>query len=203
MPKAPAKTVRFAKVVATSGQPEPYTLWSAPEKDRPFQTALKQHRVMTVHQANTGSKADYGEVGFDAAEHGSLLLFPKTLKPFEGQKVVGVKYDLLAEAREPKDPVEIKPPKEPKRAKAERPTRGSPAETFLRIFRPEEEEEPPKKARRQKPEARERMREVQAPRDDAAKDLAMLEKAVRKAMSQLQAGKAVAGYQTLEKAIGR
>src|SRR4051794_6829647 len=147
MPNAPAKTIRFAKVVATSGQPEPYTLWSAPEKDRPFQAALKQHRVMTVHQANTGSKADYGEVGFDPEEHGSILLFPKSLKPFEGRKIIGVKYDLLAEAPEPKDPVKIKPPKESKPAKPERPTPGSPAETFLRIFKPEEEEAPKKPVR--------------------------------------------------------
>jgi hypothetical protein len=200
MPKSPARTVRFARVVATSGQPEAYTLWAAPEKDRALQAALKQHRVMTVHQENAGSKADYGQVGFDPKNHGSILLFPKSLKPFEGQKIIGVKYDLLAEPPAPKDRIEIKPPKETKRPERNRPTPGSPAETFLRIFKPEEVEESDEDAQ---PKKSVRKQKKQSPRTpDTDKALADLTKEVRKAMSQLQAGKAVAAYQTLEKAIG-
>jgi hypothetical protein len=52
------KTVRFSGVVARCGQPEAYTLWTAPESKREFQTSLKQHRVMTVHQDGQGIELD-------------------------------------------------------------------------------------------------------------------------------------------------
>ena len=45
------KTVRFADVVEKAGKPEPYTLWQKPGADRHFQSALKNHRVMTIQQS--------------------------------------------------------------------------------------------------------------------------------------------------------
>jgi hypothetical protein len=104
------KTVRFTKLVEEVGTPEPYTLWLPPEKDHDFQSAIKAHRVMTVHQANTGTASDFGEIGFVKDVQGSFLLFPKSLKRYEGRRVVGVKYELLKET-----PSEAPAPKPTKR----------------------------------------------------------------------------------------
>src|SRR6478672_2060777 len=49
------KTVRFGEVVDNAGKPEPYTLWQKPATDRHFQSALKNHRVMTIQQSETGT----------------------------------------------------------------------------------------------------------------------------------------------------
>lgn len=93
-----AKTVHFSQIVEKCGKPEPYTLWLAPEKDGRFQAALQGTRVMTVHENAAGSSADFGEVGYAKGAHGELLLFGKSLKAFEGKRVVGIKYSLLKQA---------------------------------------------------------------------------------------------------------
>jgi hypothetical protein len=111
-----AKSIRFSQIVEKVGRPETYTLWAKPEQDRVFSSLLKRNRVMTVHQETVGSKADYGEVGYTHDLHSSLLVFPKSLKRFEGKRIIGIKYDELKEAsvaepaREPKQ----KPAKSPK-----------------------------------------------------------------------------------------
>jgi hypothetical protein len=89
------KTVRFSKVVEKCGQPEDYLLLMDPAKDRTFQAAVKGNRVMTVFQETVGAKADRGEIGFQSGPRRQFLVFPKSLKPFEGSAVVGIKYDLL------------------------------------------------------------------------------------------------------------
>ncbi|HEV7867191.1 MAG TPA: hypothetical protein VGO90_05885 [Chthoniobacteraceae bacterium] len=208
------KTIRFSQVVAQSGQPEPYTLWSAPEKDQDFQAALKQQRVMTVHQETVGAKKDYGEVGFSGDHQSTLLIFPKSLKAFAEQRVIGVKYDLLAPAPE----VKTRSPKAAKTAApkaaekalpkppALKPLEEAPkpaAVPFgpLRVFRAEEAARPkvnppakvPAERREPTPKA-----PVHEPDSEA---LERLTREVQRAMKQLQSGKAVAAYQTLEKAL--
>jgi hypothetical protein len=93
--RAGQKTVRFTRVVERSGKPHVHTLWVAPEKDAELQRALEAHRVMAVEPAGTAGKTDLGVVGFAAREHqgAQILIFPKSLKPFEGARVVGVKFD--------------------------------------------------------------------------------------------------------------
>jgi len=88
------KTVRFTQVIEQSGQPEVYLLFMKPEKDPEFQKALKANRIMTVH---TGAKTDFGAVGYQGDAHAQILIFPRSLKGFEGKNVVGIKYDLLHE----------------------------------------------------------------------------------------------------------
>ena len=66
-----------------------------PAKDRTFQAAVKAERVMTVFQETVGTKADRGEIGFQPGPRRQFLLFPKSLKPFAGFSVVGIKYDLI------------------------------------------------------------------------------------------------------------
>jgi hypothetical protein len=92
------KTARFAEVVEKAGQPTPYSLWQSPAKDTNFQKALKAHRVMTVHHETAGNARDYGTVGYTKDKHALLFLFPKSVKRFVGRRIVGIKYDLVAEA---------------------------------------------------------------------------------------------------------
>jgi hypothetical protein len=85
------KTVRFADVVDKAGQPEPYTLWQKPSQDRHLQSAIKNHRLMTVQQSETGT--EFGVTGFKETKGASYLLFPKSLKRFENKRIVGIKWD--------------------------------------------------------------------------------------------------------------
>lgn len=87
------KTVRFADVVDKAGQPEPYTLWQKPGADRHFQSALKNHRVMTIQPSEAGT--EFGFVGFKQSKTASYFIFPKSLKRFEDKRVVGIKWDLV------------------------------------------------------------------------------------------------------------
>lgn len=202
--------MRFSKIVEKIGKPEPYTLWLPPEKDSRLKAALKGHRVMTLHQESTGHATDFGEVGFEQGAQGSFLLFPKSLKRFEGKRVVGIKYDLLQEppdapAREPKKAAKPKsPPKRSSKAaakpklarKASRPDPSAPRERKfepLRVFHPEEEDKPPKRAKPPK-------RVAPAPKQKQPQlDQLILE--VGKAMKKLEQGNAVAAYQLLERAL--
>jgi hypothetical protein len=87
------KTSRFRAVVEACGKPEVYTLWQTPNSDRHFQSALKNNRVMTIRQSPTGT--DFGIIGFDKAKLARLLLFPKSLKRFAGQRIIGIDWTLV------------------------------------------------------------------------------------------------------------
>ena len=87
------KTVRFADIVDNAGSPEPYTLWLKPTADKHFQSALKNHRVMTIQQSDAGT--EFGIVGFKQSKTASYLVFSKSLKRFENNRVVGIKWDLV------------------------------------------------------------------------------------------------------------
>jgi mannose-6-phosphate isomerase-like protein (cupin superfamily) len=88
------KTVRFSDVLNQAGEPDMHLLWIDPDKDKSLQKAIREHRVMTLHQFQ-GGKSDYAVVGFEKGVSGQVLIFPKSLKPFEGRKVIAVKYELL------------------------------------------------------------------------------------------------------------
>ncbi len=92
------KTVRFTELVAASGKPEVHLTWLAPARDQVLQNALKQHRVLTVHQRTRGAKKDFAVVGLDKARDSQFLIFRKSLRRFENRHVVGIRYDLLDEA---------------------------------------------------------------------------------------------------------
>jgi hypothetical protein len=115
------KTVRFDKLVKESGAPEEATLWVAPEKDPDFMRAVKERRVMTVHQQHAGAKTDYGIVGFFPGNRTIYFLFPKKLSAPDKSKVIGIKYGRLASVK-PKGPIiKIldKPPATKKKAHSE------------------------------------------------------------------------------------
>jgi predicted lipid-binding transport protein (Tim44 family) len=173
-------TARFKSVVEQCGVPEVYTLWVEPRKDLTFQRALTQQRVMSVHQETVGTRKDYGEIGFTGDLQAQLLIFPKSLKAFAGKRVVGIQYNLLGSG----------PAAE--RQEDHRPQKGdAPSRKPLRkIVRFPEQEPIASKAVRQSAG-----KTAAEPRFDRGGFL----RQVRKAMQQLQDGKAVAAYQTLEK----
>jgi hypothetical protein len=87
------KNARFSEVVEKAGQPEAYTLWQKPAADRHFQSALKNHRLMTIQQSESGT--EFGIVGFKQAKTATYLMFPKSLKRFENKRIVGIKWELV------------------------------------------------------------------------------------------------------------
>ena len=87
------KTTRFRIVVEKSGRPEVYTLWQKPKTDRHFQSLLKNHRIMTIRATESGT--DFGEVGFHQKPGARFLAFPKSLKKFEGNRIVGIDWALV------------------------------------------------------------------------------------------------------------
>lgn len=87
------KTARFAVVVERCGTPEVYTLWQKPEKDPHFQTLLKNHRVMTIQRTETGT--DFGVVDFCEQKGVTYLAFPKPLRRFEENRIVGINWELI------------------------------------------------------------------------------------------------------------
>jgi hypothetical protein len=93
-------TVRFSKVLEACGKPDIHLLLIDPARDKTLQAAIKSDRVMTLYQQSGGT--DHGVVGFEQGRSRQFLVFPKPLKPFLGQRIVGIKYELLEEAPAPK-----------------------------------------------------------------------------------------------------
>ena len=87
------KTKRFADVVEAAGRPEVYTLWLKPSQDRHLQSEIKNNRVMTILKTDAGS--EFGMVGLKEQKGAIYLLFPKSLKRFENNRIVGINWDLV------------------------------------------------------------------------------------------------------------
>ena len=87
------KTARFAVVVEKCGTPEVYTLWQKPSTDRHFQRLLKNHRVMTVQQSETGT--DFGIADYCERKGATYLAFPKSLRRYAEKRIVGINWDLV------------------------------------------------------------------------------------------------------------
>jgi hypothetical protein len=190
------KTVRFAQVIAKSGKPETHPLWTSPDKDPVFKAALESHRIMTVHQNTVGSIADHGVVGYDEDAQGTLLIFPRSIKSFANRRVVGIKYDQLVEPKVGKRVRTAKLKLLPKPKSVSSVVRGGnsnakslPKKSSKSKRKPEHS--PPKKTNAK----------ATADPNTAAKELAQLKAAVKRAMTELQKGKAVSAYQVLEKAL--
>lgn len=237
--RAGHKTVRFAKVVERSGQPHVHTLWLPPEKDPELQRAQKAGRVMTVERSASGSKTDVGVVGFDPAgpKNAQFLIFPKSLKTFDGARVIGIKFDLVdqpkvAPAHVPKSVIararkshvhspDAKPPSKP----AAHETRVEAAPAGARQSRPTELVSESTEETSASRDVVSRVRHMAAPprsRSAAAKhpvnrsapttlklsrnakeksSETPLIREIRAAMKDLEAGKSVAAYQRLQRAI--
>ncbi len=88
-------TVRFTEVVARAGAPSVYTLWQKPKADSKFQTLIKKHRVITILPNESGT--DFGQVGFREKKGARYLAFPRSLKAFVDQRIIGIKWELIRE----------------------------------------------------------------------------------------------------------
>ena len=87
------KTLRFVAVVEACGRPLVYTLWLPPKKDQRLQKQIRQAHIMTVQRSAGGT--DFGCVGFIERKGALYLEFPKSLKRFADQRIVGIKWDLV------------------------------------------------------------------------------------------------------------
>ncbi len=87
------KTARFAVVVEKCGTPEVYTLWVKPQADKKFQSLIKNKRIMTIQTSNSGT--DFGMAEFCERKGARYLVFPKSLKSFAGQRVIGINWELV------------------------------------------------------------------------------------------------------------
>jgi hypothetical protein len=90
-----AKTARFSQVVKTCGKPQVYTLWQKPAADRHLQSQIKNNRVMTILKSASGT--DFGIVGLKESKEARYLIFPKSLKPFAENRIVGIDWSLVRE----------------------------------------------------------------------------------------------------------
>jgi hypothetical protein len=89
------KIVRFSQLVEKCGKPQVYTLWQKPSADRHLQAQLRNNRVMTVQKTESGT--DFGVIGFKERKSASYLVFPKSLKRFADNRIVGIDWSLLGE----------------------------------------------------------------------------------------------------------
>jgi hypothetical protein len=89
------KTGRFAQLVEECGKPHVYTLWQKPSADRHLQSQLKNNRGMTILKSESGT--DFGIVGFKERKDARYLFFPKSLKRFADNRIVGIDWALVAE----------------------------------------------------------------------------------------------------------
>jgi hypothetical protein len=92
------KQVRFAKIVEAGGKPEAYLAFSDPDKDPSFMRAAKESRVVTIKQEPTSTRKDFGIVGYVKEKYATYLIFPKSLREFDGQRVIGIDYSILQSA---------------------------------------------------------------------------------------------------------
>lgn len=207
MARITPKTVRFTQVVERSGKPQVHTLWLPPDKDPELKRAEHAHRVMRVGHGSQGGKTDVGTVGLEssAKPEGQVLIFPKSLKPFEGARIVGIKFDLveqpkLADLRKPAH----KPPAR-KRAQIHAAKSQRLSKSIAAALKPTETaSSPPTAAKpakvpRAKPEPAAKTKPASPPKMTAGH--AKLLRQVRSALKELKSGKTVAAYQRLQHAV--
>jgi hypothetical protein len=87
------KTSRFHAVIEKCGKPEVYTLWQSPKTDRHFQSLVKNNRILTIKPSESGT--DFGMVGFHKGNAARYLTFPKSLRRFEGERIIGIDWALV------------------------------------------------------------------------------------------------------------
>ena len=87
------KTARFAAVVEACGAPQVYIPWQSPKEDRRFQAQIRPGRMIKIQKSGSGS--DFGCVGLIERKGARYLVFPKSLKRFADQRIVGIKWELV------------------------------------------------------------------------------------------------------------
>jgi hypothetical protein len=177
-------TVRFTHVVQKSGNPEVYLLLS--ETDKIFHDALEASRIMSLVGGVDGAKTEYGLVGYDRKRRGQLLLFPRSLKAFADSRVVGIKFDLLAESKADHS-------KKPGKPAAQKPKRD------LQVHRPTgKHDRVPKPLSPRKPEKVISFPSEEEPEERTLEDMTS---AARRALRALEKNNSVVAYKILKDAL--
>lgn len=187
------KSVRFSKVVEKSGRPEVYLLMS--ETDPDFHKAVEADKIMSLSGEAHGSGTEYGTVGYDKKRHGQLLLFPKSLKSFADAKIIGVKYDLLAEER----PSDEKEPATTRKKSVKKPKEKTPKHPVP--VKPAAEKATKKKKADPKPKAKKLIPFPAGKIENDGDEDDHLKLYVRQAMRALEKGNSVAAYNILKRII--
>ncbi|MDB6167429.1 MAG: hypothetical protein JWM88_293 [Verrucomicrobia bacterium] len=189
------KTVRFAAVVTKGGPPTTYLLWSDPRKDAKFRRAVAEHQVMTVHREVRGPHKDHGEVGYQPDRHALFLLFPKSLRRFEGKRVVGIDYDLLTHETASAPAIARDRPKSATRRAA--PPDRKPAENVFHFTEPKEEalQQSAKAPAEQRPKRVVTAKPAHPLDPETAGE-------IRRAVRELKSGKYIAAYHRLHALLG-
>lgn len=218
------KTARFAQVVSKCGRPVVHDQWLTPEKDATLKKAVKDNRLMTVHIHTVGSQKDHGETGLTKGGQRVLLIFPKTLRAFDGRRIVGIDYGLLKEEPQAARQKAKAHAKKEKDAPAAPALKARDSGAVLRLFRPEDEEEPPTKPKakpekhrrttgksskssRKQDQKRPHAKHTTRPTKQTSHtpvttaEVRTLRTQIQKALKQLKTGKAVMAYETLEQAL--
>jgi hypothetical protein len=107
------KTVRFSKLVEEFGKPALYLPLADPAKDPKFKETAKENRVLTIKQDPTSKQKDFGIIGFLPEKFATYLIFPKSLEAFANARVVGIKYEDLADDTIAPPPSAMPKPKKP------------------------------------------------------------------------------------------
>jgi hypothetical protein len=89
------KTARFSQVIEDCGTSQVYTVWQKPSADRHLQAQIKNNRVMTILESESGT--DFGIVGFKESREARYLIFPKSLKRFAEKRIIGIEWALVRE----------------------------------------------------------------------------------------------------------
>ena len=89
------KTARFSQVVEECSKPQVYTLWQKPAADRHLRAEIRKNRVMTIRKSDRGT--DFGIVGFKEKKGATYLVFPKSLKRFADNRIIGIDWSLVGE----------------------------------------------------------------------------------------------------------
>jgi len=83
-------------MVKRCGRPTVHLTMMSPQRDQALQCQVRQERVLTIFPASRGHGTDYGVVGLLKGRGVQLLVFPKSLRRFQGKRIVGIDYSLLA-----------------------------------------------------------------------------------------------------------
>ena len=92
---SPKIKIRFGDLVRNSGRPQVVTLWTEPAKDPTVSRAIREHRILSVSEAQ--GKRPYGAFGLHPGPHTLMLVFPRPLPQESDARVIGINYQLLEE----------------------------------------------------------------------------------------------------------
>lgn len=185
------KTVRFKQLVEACGRPEVKALWGPAKSDRELQRAIKEARVLTVHQENVGTKKDWGVIGFWPEHTAQYLIFPKSLKRFSDRRVIGIDYSMVEPDTSAERKAVVAKPARHQETRSAKPKKNE--------ARSEPKPSPPPAPSPQRSPAPSRARSSELVDNEGDLDRAHVLREVRLTLGALEAGKTVPALRRLER----